>query len=169
MAGPEFDYTNIGVNRTVANKTISIHTNPGFFGIAELNRAHVNILVNSKLDYQQPGCKNIISQVSNYILPQFVTDIFGSIMTPMIPMIRIPENFCDHSFPKKLIGAMCAETHCYDDEIAKSHINLNIMYNDKIPDGTYHLTLTKCYPFCCYQNANDHTNVRASTTNKARL
>lgn len=46
-----------GVSPNVAEKTIAIHTNPGFMGTAHFNKAQVNIEVNPP-SFNQPGSES---------------------------------------------------------------------------------------------------------------
>ena len=136
MAGPHFDTKNFGVKPDVAEKTVAIYTNPGFYGTDDRNRAQVNILVNPD-QFQQPGYHRGLSDKLIGLMPA---------LDDAINLVDLPANMYNHIFALPLVGAMCAKTPCYAN--GKSHIDLNVIYNDDIPAGTYHLTLTKCYPFC---------------------
>lgn len=139
MAGPGFSDKKFGVGKEFASKTVAVYTNPGFYGSADRKRAHVNILVNPNR-FNQPGYDHLLSDKMFKQLSFFFN------IGRAVDFVQIPAHMYNHVFALSLVGAWCAKTVCFDDE--NKH-NVNVLYNHDIPAGTYNLTITQCYPFCC--------------------
>lgn len=115
---PEFFYGS--KTKGVAKRSVAIYSNPCGMGVGKFDTGDVNLRLNPKNGYNQPG--DSISKLSP---------------------------FYNHAFSTFVFASLCNATKAFDDNDVNRSLDLNFLYNEVSP-GTYSFTVNKCWPFFCY-------------------